>query len=51
MANEGCSFTGEKCTKRITILFDGGEVELYNGDVSVNLLHLYHSFVVEELAC
>ncbi|KAL8194514.1 UNVERIFIED_CONTAM: hypothetical protein K2H54_023389 [Gekko kuhli] len=35
VANEGCSFTGEKCTKRITILFDSGEIELYNGDVNI----------------
>ncbi|XP_061438597.1 von Willebrand factor isoform X2 [Rhineura floridana] len=35
IANEGCSFTGERCTKRITILFDSGEIELYNGDVNI----------------
>ncbi|XP_060109795.1 von Willebrand factor [Heteronotia binoei] len=35
VTNEGCSFTGEKCTKKITILFDSGEVELYNGDVNI----------------
>ncbi|XP_042325058.1 von Willebrand factor isoform X2 [Sceloporus undulatus] len=35
VANEGCSFTGEKCTKRITILFDNGEIELYRGNVNI----------------
>uniref|UniRef100_A0A8D2JFW5 von Willebrand factor n=1 Tax=Varanus komodoensis TaxID=61221 RepID=A0A8D2JFW5_VARKO len=34
IANEGCSYTGEMCTKRITVLFDTGEIELYNGDSS-----------------
>ncbi|XP_053113872.1 von Willebrand factor isoform X2 [Hemicordylus capensis] len=35
VANDGCSFTGEKCTKRITILFGGGEIELYNEEVNI----------------
>ncbi|XP_062990456.1 von Willebrand factor isoform X2 [Elgaria multicarinata webbii] len=35
IANEGCSFTGEMCTKRITILFDSGVIELYDGDVNI----------------
>uniref|UniRef100_A0A670HY20 von Willebrand factor n=1 Tax=Podarcis muralis TaxID=64176 RepID=A0A670HY20_PODMU len=35
IANEGCSFTGETCTKRISILFDSGVIELYNGDVNI----------------
>ncbi|XP_062838063.1 von Willebrand factor [Anolis carolinensis] len=35
VANEGCGFTGEKCTKRITILIDSGEIELYNGNVNI----------------
>ncbi|XP_020641434.3 von Willebrand factor [Pogona vitticeps] len=35
VANDGCSFTGEKCTKRISILFDGGEIELYSGKVNI----------------
>ncbi|XP_053574707.1 von Willebrand factor [Bombina bombina] len=32
--NEGCGFTGEKCSKRITILFRNGEIELANEQVT-----------------
>ncbi|XP_074859171.1 von Willebrand factor isoform X2 [Carettochelys insculpta] len=35
ISNEGCGFTGEKCTKRITILFDNGEIELFNENVDI----------------
>ncbi|CAM5082052.1 unnamed protein product [Eretmochelys imbricata] len=35
ISNEGCGFTGEKCTKKITILFDNGEIELFNGNVDI----------------
>ncbi|XP_029767525.1 von Willebrand factor [Terrapene carolina triunguis] len=34
ISNEGCGLTGEKCTKRLTILFDNGEIELFNGNIS-----------------
>lgn len=35
VAKEGCSFTGETCTRRITVLFDGGEIELHGREVSL----------------
>ncbi|KAM4676803.1 von Willebrand factor [Discoglossus pictus] len=35
VANEGCGFTGEKCTKRITILFRNGEIELVDEQVII----------------
>uniref|UniRef100_A0A674KGW5 von Willebrand factor n=1 Tax=Terrapene triunguis TaxID=2587831 RepID=A0A674KGW5_9SAUR len=38
ISNEGCGLTGEKCTKRLTILFDNGEIELFNGNVCTPLL-------------
>uniref|UniRef100_A0A674KEI7 von Willebrand factor n=1 Tax=Terrapene triunguis TaxID=2587831 RepID=A0A674KEI7_9SAUR len=37
ISNEGCGLTGEKCTKRLTILFDNGEIELFNGNVCTPL--------------
>ncbi|KAM9071499.1 von Willebrand factor isoform 1-T6 [Megaptera novaeangliae] len=35
VGNEGCSYPSLKCRKRITILVDGGEIELFDGEVSV----------------
>ena len=35
VGNEGCSVPSLKCRKRITILVDGGELELFDGEVSV----------------
>ncbi|EMP38449.1 von Willebrand factor [Chelonia mydas] len=35
ISNEGCGFTGEKCTKKITVLFDNGEIELFSGNVDI----------------
>uniref|UniRef100_A0A452GFP6 von Willebrand factor n=1 Tax=Gopherus agassizii TaxID=38772 RepID=A0A452GFP6_9SAUR len=35
ISNDGCGLTGEKCTKRLTILFDNGEIELFNGNVNI----------------
>uniref|UniRef100_A0A8C5SRJ8 von Willebrand factor n=1 Tax=Laticauda laticaudata TaxID=8630 RepID=A0A8C5SRJ8_LATLA len=35
VAKEGCGFTGETCTRRITVLFDGGEIELHGEEVNV----------------
>ncbi|KAM4748779.1 von Willebrand factor [Rhinophrynus dorsalis] len=35
VANEGCGFSGEKCSKRITILFKNGEIELNNEQVNI----------------
>ncbi|XP_007436263.1 von Willebrand factor [Python bivittatus] len=35
VANEGCGFTGETCTRRITVLFDNGEIELHSGEINV----------------
>ncbi|KAM9171971.1 von Willebrand factor isoform 2-T2 [Pangshura tecta] len=35
ISNDGCGLTGEKCTKRLTILFDNGEIELFNGNVDI----------------
>ncbi|NXC45571.1 VWF factor, partial [Penelope pileata] len=37
ISNEGCSFTGEKCTKRIIILYKRGEIELLNGNVNIKV--------------
>ncbi|KAG8438864.1 hypothetical protein GDO86_005162 [Hymenochirus boettgeri] len=34
-ANEGCGFTAEKCSKRITILFRNGEIELINEQINI----------------
>lgn len=35
VGNEGCSVPSLKCRKRITILVEGGEIELFDGEVSV----------------
>ncbi|KYO44719.1 hypothetical protein Y1Q_0016835 [Alligator mississippiensis] len=35
ISNEGCGFTRDKCTKRVTIFFENGEIELFNGNVNV----------------
>ncbi|XP_055965485.1 von Willebrand factor-like, partial [Sorex fumeus] len=35
VGNEGCSYPSLKCKKRVTILVDGGEVELLDGEVTV----------------
>lgn len=35
VSNDGCGFTGQKCTKRISVQFGGGEIELYNGEVKI----------------
>ncbi|NP_001243217.1 von Willebrand factor precursor [Xenopus tropicalis] len=35
VGNEGCGFSGEKCTKRITILFRNGEIELTNEQIHI----------------
>ncbi|XP_010223541.1 PREDICTED: von Willebrand factor [Tinamus guttatus] len=37
ISNEGCGFTGEKCTKRVIILFESGEIELFNGNVNIKV--------------
>ncbi|XP_066039748.1 von Willebrand factor [Chamaea fasciata] len=37
VSNEGCGFTGEKCTKRVIIMYEGGEIELFNGNVNVRV--------------
>ncbi|XP_039919393.1 von Willebrand factor isoform X3 [Hirundo rustica] len=37
VSNEGCGFTGEKCTKRIIIIYEGGEIELFNGNVNIRV--------------
>lgn len=35
VGNEGCSVPSLKCRKRITILVEGGEIELFDGEVSM----------------
>ncbi|XP_063784571.1 von Willebrand factor isoform X2 [Pseudophryne corroboree] len=35
VGNVGCGFTGEKCSKKITILFRNGEIELSNEQVTI----------------
>lgn len=35
VGNEGCSYPSVKCKKRVTILVDGGEIELLDGEVNV----------------
>ena len=35
VGTEGCSVPSLKCRKRITILVEGGEIELVDGEVSV----------------
>ncbi|KAM9245736.1 von Willebrand factor [Leptosomus discolor] len=37
ISNEGCGFTGEKCTKRVVILYESGEIELFNGNVNIKV--------------
>uniref|UniRef100_A0A8C9MZR3 von Willebrand factor n=1 Tax=Serinus canaria TaxID=9135 RepID=A0A8C9MZR3_SERCA len=37
ISNEGCGFTGEKCTKRVIIVYEGGEIELFNGNVNIRV--------------
>ncbi|NXP39690.1 VWF factor, partial [Leiothrix lutea] len=37
ISNEGCGFTGEKCTKRVVIMYEGGEIELFNGNVNIRV--------------
>lgn len=37
MGNEGCSYPSVKCKKRVTILVEGGEIELFDGEVSASL--------------
>ncbi|GAB0177352.1 von Willebrand factor [Grus japonensis] len=37
ISNEGCGFTGEKCTKRVIILYKSGEIELFNGNVNIKV--------------
>lgn len=37
ISNEGCSFTGEKCSKRVIILYKSGEIELLNGNVNIKV--------------
>uniref|UniRef100_A0A8C5X262 von Willebrand factor n=1 Tax=Malurus cyaneus samueli TaxID=2593467 RepID=A0A8C5X262_9PASS len=37
ISNEGCGFTGEKCTKRVIILYEGGEIELFNENVNIRI--------------
>lgn len=34
MGNEGCSYPSVKCKKRVTVLVEGGEIELFDGEVS-----------------
>uniref|UniRef100_A0A452SAS3 von Willebrand factor n=1 Tax=Ursus americanus TaxID=9643 RepID=A0A452SAS3_URSAM len=35
VGNEGCSYPSVKCKKRVTILAEGGEIELFDGEVNV----------------
>ncbi|XP_040421957.1 von Willebrand factor isoform X2 [Cygnus olor] len=37
ISNEGCGFTGEKCSKRVIILYKSGEIELFNGNVNIKV--------------
>lgn len=37
MGNEGCSYPSVKCKKRVSILVEGGEIELSDGEVSASL--------------
>lgn len=34
MGSEGCSYPSVKCKKRVTVLVEGGEIELFDGEVS-----------------
>lgn len=36
MGNEGCSYPSVKCKKRVTVLVEGGEIELFDGEVSAH---------------
>lgn len=38
MGNEGCSYPSVKCKKRVTILVEGGEIELFDGEVRASLV-------------
>ncbi|KAJ1165139.1 hypothetical protein NDU88_005568 [Pleurodeles waltl] len=35
VGNEGCGFSGDKCSKRVTILYGNGEIELFNSKVNI----------------
>uniref|UniRef100_H3AU93 von Willebrand factor n=1 Tax=Latimeria chalumnae TaxID=7897 RepID=H3AU93_LATCH len=35
LENDGCGLLGEKCSKHITVLYDGGEIELSNRKVKI----------------
>ncbi|XP_004869432.1 von Willebrand factor isoform X2 [Heterocephalus glaber] len=35
VGNEGCGYPSAECRKRVTILAEGGEVELFDGEVNV----------------
>ncbi|XP_060046210.1 von Willebrand factor [Erinaceus europaeus] len=35
VGNEGCGYPSVKCKKRVTILVEGGEIELFDGEVTV----------------
>ncbi|XP_033621844.1 von Willebrand factor [Fukomys damarensis] len=35
VGNEGCSYPSTECRKRVTVLVEGGEIELLDGEVSV----------------
>ncbi|XP_005378811.1 PREDICTED: von Willebrand factor [Chinchilla lanigera] len=35
VGNEGCSYPSTKCKKRVTILVEEGEIELFDGEVNV----------------
>lgn len=37
VGNEGCGYPSLKCRRRVTILVEGGEIELFDGEVSVGL--------------
>lgn len=38
MANEECGYPSVKCKKRVTVLVEGGEIELFDGEVSASPL-------------
>lgn len=38
MANEECGYPSVKCKRRVTILVEGGEIELFDGEVSASPL-------------
>ncbi|XP_007935278.1 von Willebrand factor [Orycteropus afer afer] len=35
VGNEGCGYPSVKCKKRVTILVEGGEIELFDGEINV----------------